>query len=83
MPDESSIADMEGKNMAYLRDEIIIPEEKNEKDFQSMNCKGCMCENCTNACSNCVRCYRAEYAESDWEDYYCTESCHDEIDQYS
>ncbi len=66
--------------MAYLQDEFIIPEEKNEDDFRSMNCEGCMCENCIDACSNCVRCYRAEYAEIEWEDYFCTENCHEDCD---
>jgi len=48
-----------------------------DETFRSMNCEGCCCEKCDGACTDCVRCYRAEYAELDWNDYYCTECLHE------
>lgn len=46
---------------------------KNNEQFGTMECEGCVCKDCSGACTNCVRCYRAEYAEKDWDDYYETE----------
>lgn len=66
--------------MAYIRDGMIILEERKAEDFQSANCEGCMCFECNNKCKNCYRCFRTAAAVPELRDYYCSDEC-DEADR--